>query len=188
MGNEYTKLARSTIEAYLKDGQIIDIPKKLSSDMLKEKAGVFVSIHKKEPMPGEEDLRGCIGTFLPTKINIAEEIVENAIAAATRDYRFEPINQDELPELEISVDVLGKPELLIHKPINQLTNELINKLDSEKYGVIVKAPDGRTGLLLPDIEGVETPEKQIFIARQKAGILPDEPILISRFEVKRYKE
>lgn len=187
MKNIYTNLARTTIEKYLSKGIIIDPPKDLPKE-LKGKAGVFVSLHLENPRPDQESLRGCIGTFLPTKINIAKEIIDNAISAASKDYRFSPITKNELDNLEISVDILDKPKLITNKPINQLTNKLINQLDPKKYGVIVKSSDERTGLLLPDIEGVDSALYQIAICRQKAGIGPNEPINIYRFEVKRHKE
>jgi len=137
---------------------------------MQERAGVFVSIHK------AKELRGCIGTFEPTQASVAEEIITNAINSATRDPRFLPIAPDELDDLNYSVDVLTKPE-----PIKSQ-----DELDPKKYGVIVEA-GMRRGLLLPDLEGVDTVDFQIDICRQKAGILPDEPIKLYRFEVKRYK-
>lgn len=184
MNDPYVKLAKFTIEEFIKNGRVIDVPKNLPEEMLEKKSGVFVSIHKKptatlrvaELVEGE--LRGCIGTFLPTKKNIALEIIDNAIAACSRDYRFAPITKDELSDLEISVDVLGEPE-----PVQGVT-----ALDAKKYGVIVKSEKGRTGLLLPDIPGVDSPEQQIAICRSKAGISPTEPIYLYRFEVKRHKE
>lgn len=169
----YTKLTQQTIETYLKENRLIEPPKDLPKEMLKNKAGVFVSIHKKN---GE--LRGCIGTFLPTKENIAQEIIHNAISAAFHDARFYPIQKNELGDLEISVDVLSKPELI----------DSIDKLDVKRYGIIVKADDGRTGLLLPDIEGVNSIDEQILIACQKAGINPaKEKFALYRFTVERHK-
>ena len=162
------KLAKRTVEGYLKKGRVTP-PKKLTPEM-EPKAGVFVSIH----MGGE--LRGCIGTIEPRKNNVAEEIMTNAIASATRDPRFYPITPDELKYLEYSVDVLTKP-----KPVKSQ-----KQLDPKRYGVIVEA-GGRKGLLLPDLEGVNSVEEQIDICRQKAGIAPDEPVKLYRFEVKRYK-
>lgn len=162
------KLAKEAVEAYIREGKVIK-PKELTPEM-KGRAGVFVSIKK------FGELRGCIGTFEPTKANIAEEIIANAISSATQDPRFPPVREDELKELEYSVDVLTKPE-----PVKD-----IKELDPKRYGVIV-VRGWRKGLLLPDLEGVDTVEEQIDICRRKAGILPDEPIEIYRFEVKRYK-
>jgi len=137
---------------------------------MKKRAGVFVSIHKL----GE--LRGCVGTFEPTQKNVAEETIANAISSATRDPRFPPVAPDELSDLDYSVDVLTEPEPVASQ----------DQLDPRKYGVIVEA-GWRRGLLLPDLEGVDSADYQIDICRQKAGITPDEPIKLYRFEVKRYK-
>jgi len=162
------KLARETVETYIKEGKAVK-PKDLAPEM-KEKAGVFVTIHKKG------DLRGCIGTFDPTTDNVAEEVVRNAISSATDDPRFHPVTLAELQDLDYSVDVLTKPVPVKSK----------DELDPKKYGVIV-ASGWRRGLLLPDLEGVDTVEEQIDICRQKAGIAPNEPIQLYKFEVKRYK-
>ncbi|MCL5795065.1 MAG: AmmeMemoRadiSam system protein A [Patescibacteria group bacterium] len=172
----YVKLAQDAINEYVKNKKIISAPKKLAKEF-SLRAGVFVSIHLKKTKPGEENLRGCIGTILPTKNNIAQEIIDNAIAACSRDDRFLPIKEDELKNLEISVDVLGEPESI----------EGATSLDPKRYGVIVKSEDGRTGLLLPNLPGINDPQYQIAIARQKAGILANEPIYLYRFEVKRYR-
>ena len=162
------KLARETVETYTKEGKVYE-PQELTPEM-KEKAGVFVSIHKLD------QLRGCIGTFEPTQKNVAEEIVTNAISSATRDPRFLPITPGELGDLDYSVDVLTRPEPVAGK----------DQLDQKKYGVIVEA-GSRRGLLLPDLEGVDSVDYQIDICCQKAGITPDEPVKLYRFEVKRYK-
>jgi len=136
---------------------------------MKQRAGTFVSLHKRGA------LRGCIGTFEPTCPNVAEEIIQNAISAATRDPRFPPVQDSELDDLEISVDVLSPPE-----PVESMA-----ELDPERYGVIVES-GWRRGLLLPDLEGVDTAEYQVEIARRKAGIGAHEPVQLYRFEVKRY--
>ncbi len=162
------RLAQRTVEAFVKEGKTPQ-PKELTPEM-KQKAGVFVSIHKLG------QLRGCIGTFEPTQDNIAEETMVNAISSATQDPRFPPITPDELDDLDYSVDVLTEPE-----PIDSQ-----DQLDPKKYGVIVES-GVRKGLLLPDLEGVDSVDYQIDICRQKAGIAPDEPINLYRFEVKRYK-
>ena len=162
-------LAKNTVEKYVKERKKPAPPKTLTPEM-KERAGVFVSIHKLG------DLRGCIGTFEPYEDNVAGEVITNAISAATRDPRFDPITPDELPDLDYSVDVLTSPV-----PVDDAS-----QLDAKKYGVIVEA-GWRRGLLLPDLEGVDTPEEQISICRQKGGISPEEPVQLYRFEVKRYK-
>ncbi len=163
-------LAKKTVETYIKTGKRPSPPKELTPEM-KEQAGVFVSIHKKNG-----DLRGCIGTFEPQQQNVAQEIIANAVSSATRDPRFHPITQDELDGLDYSVDVLTEPE-----PV-----EDISQLDPRKYGVIVEA-GWRRGLLLPDLEGVDSAQYQIDICRQKGGIAEDEPVQLYRFEVRRYK-
>ena len=163
-------LAKETVETYVRTGRKPSPPKELTPEM-KAKAGVFVSIHKKNG-----DLRGCIGTFEPQQKNVAGEIITNAVSAATQDPRFDSITPDELKDLEYSVDVLTTPE-----PIEDM-----GQLDPKKYGVIV-ASGWRRGLLLPDLEGVDTAQYQIDICRQKGGISPEEPVQLYRFEVKRYK-
>ncbi len=163
------RLAQETVETYVKEGKIPQLPDELTPEM-RERAGVFASIHK------FDELRGCIGTFEPQRKNIAEEIIANAISSATRDPRFPPIAPSELKDLEYSVDVLTTPVPVESK----------DQLDPRKYGVIVEC-GMRKGLLLPDLEGVDTVDYQIDICRQKAGIAPDEPVKLYRFEVKRYK-
>ena len=162
------KLAKATIDAYVKERRVIKLPEDLSPEM-KERAGVFVSIKK------DGQLRGCIGTFEPTRPNVAEEIIANAISAATRDPRFLPITSQELDRLSISVDVLTSPE-----PAE------FSELDPKKYGVIAEC-GWKRGLLLPDLEGVDTAKDQVSICCQKAGIGSNEPIKLSKFQVKRYK-
>lgn len=168
--DELVNLAKKTIENYIIKEEIIKVPENVSEEITKNKAGVFVSLHK------FGELRGCIGTFLPTKESIAEEIIRNAIAAATEDYRFDRVTEEELKYLEINVDVLEEPV-----PVQS-----IDELDVKKYGVIVYSGFKR-GLLLPDIEGVDTVEQQINIARQKGSINPNEEITIEKFEVVRHK-
>ncbi|MFC1957286.1 AmmeMemoRadiSam system protein B [Chloroflexota bacterium] len=162
------QLAKDTVETYIREGKVPEV-KELTPEM-KGRAGVFVSIHK------FDELRGCIGTFEPHSKNVAEEIIDNAVSSATRDPRFSPISSNELEGLSYSVDVLTKPE-----PV-----ESRDQLDPKKYGVIVEA-GFRRGLLLPDLEGVDSVDYQIDICRQKAGIMSDEPVKLYRFEVKRYK-
>jgi AmmeMemoRadiSam system protein A len=163
------QLAKDTVEQYIRTGKIIDPPAVLSPEMA-AKAGVFVSLKKK----GE--LRGCIGTFQPATENVACEIIQNAISSATQDPRFPPVSKSELGALEYSVDVLTEPEKIKSR----------KDLNPKKYGVIVKC-GSRKGLLLPDLEGVDTVEEQVNIACMKAGIYSDEDIELYRFEVKRYK-
>lgn len=166
----YVALARQTLETYVREDRIIDVPGDFPGEMLENKAGTFVSIKK------DGQLRGCIGTIEPTRKNIAEEIIYNAISSGTRDPRFDPVEPEELDRLVYSVDVLREPE-----PINSMS-----QLDVVRYGVIVSS-GRRSGLLLPNLEGVDTPEKQVSIALQKAGIRPDEKYSMERFEVIRHK-
>lgn len=165
----YVSLARRTIEEYVTMGKTPDMPSELPEEMLGKQAGVFVSIKK------DGRLRGCIGTIEATQSSIAKEIIANAISASTRDPRFSPIKQAELPWLTISVDVLGDTEKI----------SSTNELDVKRYGVIVTR-GRRRGLLLPNLEGVDTVEEQIAIAKQKAGIAEDEPVEMERFEVVRH--
>ncbi|MBC7316325.1 MAG: AmmeMemoRadiSam system protein A, partial [Chloroflexi bacterium] len=137
------QLARKTIENYILHRKVIDPPEELTPEM-KRKAGAFVSLHR------HGHLRGCIGTIEPMRPNVAEEVIANAISAATRDPRFLPLRPEELADLEISVDVLEDPE-----PIDS-----IEQLNPKEYGVIVQR-GMRRGLLLPDLEGVDTPEEQV---------------------------
>lgn len=166
----YVALARKSLEMYVADGTIIDVPDVLPVEMAKKRAGVFVSIKK------SGQLRGCIGTISPVRRNIAEEIIHNAISAGAEDPRFNAVEEAELDSLVYSVDVLGEAELI----------SSLDELDAKRYGVIVKA-GRRSGLLLPDLEGVDTPEKQVSIALQKAGINPSEKYTMERFEVIRYR-
>lgn len=168
----YVKLATDTIKDYLLKEKLPDI-KTLPAELQTKRAGCFVSLHTKS----DDKLRGCIGTILPTHKNIAGEIIANAIEASFNDPRFEPLKKDELDNLDVSVDVLGTPEFI--------DNE--KDLDVKKYGVIVKVNDGRTGLLLPDIEGVNTVKEQIEIAKDKGGITPDDEVLLYRFTVTRHQ-
>lgn len=163
------KLARQTVETYVNERCVIEPPAELTPEM-KQKAGAFVSIKKR----GE--LRGCIGTFIPSCENVAEEIIKSAICAATQDPRFHCVEKEELSELAYSVDVLTPPEEV----------ENLKELDPRKYGVIVSKGQ-RKGLLLPDLEGVDTVEEQLRIAKMKAGIYDNEEVKIFRFEVKRYR-
>lgn len=185
--NQYVLLAKQAVESYLVEGKIIPPPKNLPREFFEKKAGVFVTIEQ------NKKLRGCIGTYLPTKINMAEEIISNAIAAAAEDYRFEKIKEEELPYLSYTVYVLSEPELI----------EGLKDLDPKKFGIIVKTapftyPDEnpafdenvsfKAGLLLPDLEGIETAEEQFAISCQKAGINPEkEKVFIYRFTAEKYK-
>jgi AmmeMemoRadiSam system protein A len=165
-------LARLTIETYVRTGTTITPPEQISG-VLTARAGCFVCI---KTTAG--DLRGCIGTFEPAKNSLAEEIIVNAIHAASRDPRFSPVREDELSGLKFSVDVLSAPE-----PCRA------EDLDPHVYGVIVEDQNGaHRGLLLPDLEGIKTSDQQIEIASRKAGITPGADVKLFRFRADRYSE
>lgn len=167
--DDYVQLARRTVEEYVRTGKKIQTPEEIPREMRDIRAGVFVSIKK------EGRLRGCIGTIQAVQPSIAEEIIENAISAASRDPRFSAIEPEELKKLTISVDVLGDTEKI----------DSADKLDVKRYGVVV-TKGRRRGLLLPNLEGVDTVEDQIAIAKQKAGIGEQENVELERFEVVRH--
>lgn len=166
----YVQLARKSVEYYILHHRKMEMPEDLPEELLTRQAGAFVSIHE------HGKLRGCIGTISPVRDCVAREIIDNAVSASTRDPRFDPIRADELKWLEISVDVLGEAE-----PISSAA-----ELDVKRYGVIVSKGRKR-GLLLPDLDGVDTVEEQISIAKSKAGIADwDNNVELQRFEVVRH--
>ncbi len=186
--NPYIALAKTAVENYIKENKIISVPEDLPEEFLAKRTGTFVTIEK------DGQLRGCIGTYLPTRVNIAEEIIRNAVAAATEDDRFGSIRTEELPYLSYTVYILSYPE-----PVKDL-----KKVDPKKFGLIVKTgpfvyPDQenvvfnsvlpyKTGLLLPDLEEIDTIEKQFLIACQKGSIDPEkEKVFIYRFTVEKYQ-
>lgn len=185
----YVKLAKATIENYIKTGVVLSVRRgevvnsedniscdvdvsqlQLDDDMLHRRAGVFVSLK----IRGQ--LRGCIGTISGVQNSIAEEIIQNAVSSSTKDPRFSPVTESELPCLEYSVDVLGDAERI----------DSTDQLDVKRYGVIV-TKGYRRGLLLPNLEGVDTVEQQVAIACAKAGIDVSENPDMERFEVVRHK-
>ena len=168
--DDYIKLARYSLENFVKTHKAAEIPKNLPSELLERRAGAFVSLHK------DGLLRGCIGTIAATQKNLAEEILQNAISACSRDPRFSPVEENELDDIIYSVDVLGEPERIFSE----------KDLDPKKYGVIVEN-GGRRGLLLPDLEGIDKVEQQISIAKQKANIGAREKVNLWRFEVIRHR-
>lgn len=165
----YVKLAIDALGAYVTEGKKISVPEDLNDEMLSRRAGVFVSLKK------YGELRGCIGTIRPTTGNVAAEIIQNAISAGTEDPRFLPVQEEELSKLDYSVDVLGEPEPIESK----------EQLDVEKYGVIVRS-GYKTGLLLPNLEGVDTVSNQVDIALKKAGIRKGDSYNMERFRVIRH--
>ncbi len=177
--DDYIKLARKSIEHYVHQHTKFDVKKaehhdKIFSkgfldDAMNKRAGAFVSIHK------EDKLRGCIGTTEPTSPNLVDEIIYNAISACSSDPRFHPVEVDELKDLEISVDILSPYESI----------DSMNELNINKYGVIVEQGFKR-GLLLPNLDGINSVDEQVSIAKQKAGIVNGK-IKLYRFEVVRHE-
>ena len=166
----WVRLARLSLETFVRTGKPLDaLPKGLPDEMTTRSAGAFVSLH------AHGQLRGCIGTTGPTTESVAWEIVQNAVSACSRDPRFAPVRADELNSLEYSVDILGEPETVSSQA----------ELDVRKYGIIVSC-GGRRGLLLPDLEGVDTVEQQIEIALRKGGIGSEERYMLERFQVVRH--
>lgn len=165
----YVRLAKESLEYYITRHSIMPVPEGLPDEMYKRAAGVFVSLDK------DGELRGCIGTIAPVRENIAQEIIYNAVSAGTEDPRFYPVAEGELNALSYSVDVLGESE-----PVNEKT-----ELNPKRFGVIVNK-GYHNGVLLPDLDGVDSVDEQLSIALRKAGIRPDEDYKISRFEVVRH--
>lgn len=174
-------LAIATVELYTRERRVpvflkdedfekYNIKREDYEELKKLKAGCFVTLHNPE-------LRGCIGTIEPVQDNLAEEIIQNALSACSRDPRFPLVQEEELDTLDYSVDVLGEPERV----------ESLLDLNVERYGIIV-SKGTRRGLLLPDLDGVDTVEKQLSIALRKANISPSEIYEVERFEVVRYEE
>lgn len=185
--NHYTSLAKTAVENYIKERKTISPPEDLPKELLIKKSGVFVTIEKNGV------LRGCIGTYLPLRENIAKEIISNAIASATEDYRFGLIQEEELPHFSYTVYVLSRPEQV----------KDFKELDPQKYGIIIKTipiegvnktdvvfnghMPHKSGLLLPGLNGIDTVEKQILIACQKGGIDPlKEKFFVYKFTAEKY--
>lgn len=167
--DEYLQLARAALETYILERRSLPVSPALPQEMTDRAGGVFVSIYSKG------SLRGCVGTVTPSTANIAEEIIANAIRCGTEDSRFAPVSAAELDGLLFRVDILCQPERILDPSV----------LDVQRYGIIVSC-DHRRGLLLPNLKGVDTPEQQIAIALQKAGIKASEDYSLERFEVVRH--
>ena len=168
--DDYVRLARKSLEHYVKTHQQLRPTKEIPDELINQKAGVFVCLKI------NDQLRGCVGTISPVTPSIADEIINNAVSAGAADNRFPPVREYELPQLVYSVDVLGEAT-----PIKSM-----EELDVKRYGVIVTS-GARRGLLLPNLDGIDTPEQQVNIALQKAGISPNEHYSMKRFEVMRHK-
>ncbi len=169
--DEYVSLARQSLEEFVKNDKALLPPENMAPVFYDSKAGVFVSIHL------NNKLRGCMGSILPIQKNLASEIISNSISSGIRDPRFLPVTLRELDKLVYEVDILSTPE-----PIADASS-----LDVKKYGVIVEKGEKR-GLLLPDLEGVDSVAEQIKIAKIKADIdIEDNDVILKRFTVERHK-
>lgn len=166
-----TDLARTAVENYIVSGKETKIDEEKLPEILKKEAGVFVTLKK------NGKLRGCMGTFRPVQKNAAYEIISNAMTAAENDPRFPEVKKEELNQIKISVDILSEAESIRSK----------SELDPKKYGILVKGGH-QTGLLLPDLEGIDTVDEQLNIAKRKAGLSEDSEVEIYRFKVRRFKE
>ena len=169
--HSYVKLAIEAVHYYLLKGKLLPCPFPLPNGM-EDQSGAFVSIKIKK----NHKLRGCIGTVTPSQNNLAQEIMQNAVSAATRDPRFKPVTIEELDQLLFSVDVLTPLE-----PVDQL-----EQLDPRQHGLSIKYK-GRQGILLPDLDGIDTVQRQIDICLKKGNIPKDAPFQMYRFEVERYR-
>ncbi|MBQ1407494.1 MAG: AmmeMemoRadiSam system protein A, partial [Eubacterium sp.] len=167
--DEYVRLARQAVECFVLRRKKLRVPEGLPGEMMNRRAGAFVSIHE------HGELRGCIGTTGPTTRSVADEIIQNAISACSNDPRFPEVGPDELKFLEINVDILGEPEYIDSE----------DELDVKRYGVIVSSGMKR-GLLLPDLDGVDTVRQQVDIAMRKGGISRSDRYKLQRFEVIRH--
>jgi AmmeMemoRadiSam system protein A len=169
--NFFCALAKQAIEVYLKESYILPLPQKIPQEA-KKRAGVFVTILK------NKQLRGCIGTFTPTQKNIAQEIIHNAVHAATQDPRFSPVQIQELSLLKYEVSILSQP----------VSIQSIKELDPQKYGILIKSDFGKSALLLPNLENIKTPEEQVAICLKKGSIDPEkEKIQIFKFKTRKYE-
>lgn len=166
----FIELARQAIKTYLTTGKAIPAPDPLPAEMAGQ-AAVFVSLHTTD-----DKLRGCRGIIAPTDPNLAEAIIHCAIASATDDPRFPPMEATELEGLKIKVDVLS--------PLEEVADS--TQLDEKLYGVLIQAGH-RRALLLPDIPLVDSVPRQLELVRRKAGLSSTEPATLYRFTVTRYQ-
>jgi len=168
------QLARDAIEYYFKCGKFLKPKKTLPKSLLNKKAGIFVSLHDKK----NDELRGCIGTTESHYKNIADEIIHNAVCSATEDFRFHPVFPEELKKLKISIYILSDL-----KKVVDFANQ-----DPKQFGILIKTKTGKTGLLLPNLSGINKPEEQFAIACQKGGIDLTEPIEAYNFCAQVFEE
>jgi len=173
--NIYCNLAKQAVEKYIQSNKVLSVSKKMPATLLTEKAGVFVTIYR------NDRLRGCIGTLFATEENLAKEIIDNAIKAATKDPRFPIVKKDELPKLSYEVSILGSFEQV----------ESVNDLNPKTYGIFTKSDEDskRSALLLPDLPGLTSPIKQLMTCLSKANIDGEkEKFTLFRFETKKIKQ
>ncbi|MBQ7528726.1 AmmeMemoRadiSam system protein A [bacterium] len=164
------KLAKDSVENFVRTGSVLSGKYQDDPELLQPGA-VFVTLKI------EGELRGCIGTLMPVRANLGEEIIYNAISACRYDPRFEPVKVEELAHLHYEVSVLSEPVKVGN----------YQELDPKRYGVIV-SKGNRRGVLLPDLEGIDTVEKQVAIACRKGGISPQEGPELYRFTTVLYGE
>lgn len=166
----YVKLARQSLEYFVKHRKILELPENLPEKNINNRAAVYVSIMK------WGQLRGCMGTITPTHENLGKEIIHDAIDAGIYDPLFNPVQEHELENLVYYVDILGEPEEI----------KGIEELNLSRYGVIVSIGN-RVALVLPKMIGINTIEKQVELALLRAGIQKNEKYLLERIEVRHYK-
>ena len=166
IGLDVQALGRQAIDTYLRTRRLIDPPQPIPIG-LQAPSGVFVTLHK------DGELRGCVGSVQPTEATAAHELIRYAVASAVRDPRFEPVRLDEVSALTIKVQLLDPPEAITD----------ISGLNPRTHGIIVRRGD-RQALLLPGIEGIDTPEQQLRAARDKAGIDRHAPVELQRFRTR----
>ncbi len=165
----YISLATNSIRHYLVSGFPLLCPEPLG-DEFKQRKGVFVSLKR------NGQLRGCIGSLRPQHENLADEIIHNALKAATQDPRFDSISLQELPEIAVSIDVLS--------PLEKIDDPAL--LDCREYGLSVHHQD-KQGVLLPNLDGIDTVQDQLRVCLKKAGIDAAAPYEMHRFQVQRYR-
>jgi len=172
MNHFLAKLAKEAVESYVSEKKVIDPPQDTPKNYSQRRAGIFVTINK------NKELRGCIGTYGPTKNSIAEEVIANAIAAASEDTRFDAVGKSDLPSLSYIVYILQKPE-----PV-----KLLGELDPKKFGIIVFGTTSqRSSLLLPDLDGINTADEQLACVCRKAGIdAGKEKLIIQKFRADKF--
>jgi pyruvate formate lyase activating enzyme len=165
------RVARSAVTAKLHGGP--SEPPFRAQGCLAQPGAVFVTVTN-----AAGDLRGCRGVTAPIEKDIVRETWHSAVTAALHDSRFPAVTATELAQLRFSVTVLG--------PVEAVSSP--GELDPGVYGVIVSSNDGRKGVLLPAIDGIDSVEQQLAIARRKARIAADEPVRLERFTAHRYAE